>query len=160
MGGTPAQLAKRRAEYATNIVARRIQAKVEWANRDPEYLRAWRMLKRYGVNRQEFETIMQIQDFKCALCNKLLNLKRPKAVHIGHCHDTGAIRGILCSACNLALGRFSDSIDKLQRAIDYLRKKPVLVPKNPRIGPVNKPKIKRVKRINGHWSGNPNDKKG
>jgi hypothetical protein len=42
--------------------------------------------------------------------------------HIDHCHDTGRIRGILCSNCNIGVGSFDDNPDLLERAAAYLRK--------------------------------------
>lgn len=45
-----------------------------------------------------------------------------KDVHLDHCHTTGKFRGNLCENCNLGLGRFKDSIDNLNKAIDYLQK--------------------------------------
>ena len=39
---------------------------------------------------------------------------------IDHCHETGKVRGLLCSKCNIALGNFDDDIETLKRAISYL----------------------------------------
>ena len=40
---------------------------------------------------------------------------------LDHCHETEEFRGWLCHKCNRSLGGFDDSVDMLQRAIDYLR---------------------------------------
>jgi transposase-like protein len=40
---------------------------------------------------------------------------------IDHCHNTNTFRGWLCHKCNRSLGGFDDSIEVLQRAIDYIR---------------------------------------
>lgn len=43
---------------------------------------------------------------------------------IDHDHGTGAIRGVLCTKCNSAIGMMDDSVEKLQAAITYLRDGP------------------------------------
>jgi hypothetical protein len=40
--------------------------------------------------------------------------------NVDHCHKTGENRGLLCQHCNLLLGQCKDSVDILQKAIDYL----------------------------------------
>ena len=40
---------------------------------------------------------------------------------IDHCHRTDRFRGWLCHRCNRGIGCFSDDIEKLERAVDYLR---------------------------------------
>ena len=42
------------------------------------------------------------------------------ALSVDHCHVTGNVRGLLCRACNLALGQFEDNIKTLNKAIKYL----------------------------------------
>lgn len=39
-----------------------------------------------------------------------------------HNHTTKLFRGIICAACNLAIGHAQESIDRLQRIINYLRR--------------------------------------
>ena len=45
----------------------------------------------------------------------------------GHCvdhdHKTGELRGLLCTSCNTGIGVFHDSIEKLEKAIEYLKNK-------------------------------------
>jgi len=41
-------------------------------------------------------------------------------LHVDHDHITGALRGLLCSACNTGLGFFRDHPELLKRAIEYL----------------------------------------
>ena len=39
---------------------------------------------------------------------------------VDHCHETGNIRGLLCSRCNIALGCFDDSLIVIKSAVKYL----------------------------------------
>jgi hypothetical protein len=41
---------------------------------------------------------------------------------VDHCHQSLAIRGVLCHACNRGLGSFRDDPDLLAAAITYLQK--------------------------------------
>jgi hypothetical protein len=57
---------------------------------------------------------------KCEICD--LPCSSGKALALDHDHATGKFRGWLCGSCNLGLGKFSDSIIMLQKAIDYIGK--------------------------------------
>jgi hypothetical protein len=41
---------------------------------------------------------------------------------VDHDHATGAIRGIVCNNCNMALGLVDDSVERLEDLIGYLRR--------------------------------------
>lgn len=58
---------------------------------------------------------------KCDICGKEESgSSRRKTLHLDH---TGhKARGILCQSCNLGLGHFKDSVERLQKAIQYLRR--------------------------------------
>lgn len=49
--------------------------------------------------------------------------KHRKYLAVDHCHTTGKIRGMLCDACNTALGKFKDDIALMEKAIDYLKQR-------------------------------------
>ncbi|MCZ9339930.1 endonuclease VII domain-containing protein, partial [Streptomyces sp. TRM76130] len=52
------------------------------------------------------------------------------AEHVDHCHETGRVRGVLCSSRNAALGQFKDRPDAIRRAAAYVEGiawKPTLV---------------------------------
>lgn len=44
-------------------------------------------------------------------------------LHIDHDHETGAVRGLLCYKCNLAVGLFKNSPDLLRAAALYLERR-------------------------------------
>jgi hypothetical protein len=63
----------------------------------------------------------------CHLCNRLLKNKK---VCIDHDHQTGLVRGILCSSCNISLGVFGDNIEGIMKVVDYLKNPPMQGPFN------------------------------
>jgi hypothetical protein len=54
----------------------------------------------------------------CAICNRHESVAG--TLHLDHCHDSGKLRGLLGSGCNLGLGLFRDSIGALIAATEYL----------------------------------------
>ncbi len=82
------------------------------------YARIWEY-NRLGLNitKEEYILLHEIQNNKCALCNKIPTSK----LCLDHDHITGRIRGLLCRECNLGLGHFKDNIEVLAKAINYLK---------------------------------------
>jgi hypothetical protein len=75
---------------------------------------------KYGITQIDYEQLFKKQNFSCLICKKGngTTVRFP----VDHCHKTGKVRGILCPACNKALGLFKDNIEALESAIDYLKK--------------------------------------
>lgn len=83
--------------------------------------------KKYGLLYEEVAVMLAEQDGGCAICNAPLTLDnrdKPKGEHshIDHCHATGKVRGVLCAACNLGIGKFKDDTALLKSAISYLER--------------------------------------
>ncbi len=83
--------------------------------------------KSYGIELSEYEAISASQGGMCAICgggetSVCHHNKRLRPLAVDHCHTTGKVRGLLCSACNRALGGFKDSPEILRAAIAYLEK--------------------------------------
>ena len=70
----------------------------------------------YGITHDEYQNLLAAHQGKCGVCSSESDLR------IDHDHKTGAVRGLLCHHCNVALGHFKDSIDVLKNAIEYLCK--------------------------------------
>lgn len=80
----------------------------------------------HGITREEYDQRLEDQGGLCAICR----IRTPD--HIDHDHGCcdvkngscgECIRGLLCRNCNTGLGKFADSTEMLQRAIDYLTQK-------------------------------------
>ena len=104
----------------------------------PDQFRNYRLKKRYGITLEEYNVILESQNHCCAICNVHIDdyetqvkgkskfTQRPNGqnLSVDHNHETGEIRGLLCYVCNLMLGNAKDSIELLEKAIDYLKKNP------------------------------------
>lgn len=82
--------------------------------------RVAKTLKRYGLTQRDVSTIEAEQGGKCPICSRLL--AEVARTHIDHCHDTGRVRGILCSECNTGIGKLRDDPELLRRAVAYLER--------------------------------------
>lgn len=79
----------------------------------------------YGITAEDYYNMLADQDGKCAVCeSEEVNSSRISSgkLFIDHCHDTGKVRGLLCSKCNHAIGLLNDDTDLLHKAIAYLNK--------------------------------------
>lgn len=72
----------------------------------------------YGLTQQQYEQLYKDCNNACSICEDTKNLV------IDHCHETKKVRGILCWSCNVALGHFKDSEERLSKALKYLCTKP------------------------------------
>lgn len=79
-------------------------------------------LKRlYGITLEEYDELLLQQNGLCAICGRFwTQFKKPFVVD--HDHNTGAVRSLLCPACNTAIGLFQDDPVLLEKAALYLRK--------------------------------------
>ena len=72
----------------------------------------------YGMTKEQYDALLRAQGGRCAICHKPLD--GPRRPSIDHNHETGEVRGLLCSACNRGLGAFQDDKKILKAALTYL----------------------------------------
>lgn len=67
----------------------------------------WRQKPHHGtrppITQERYEEMLKAQNGVCAICQQP---QARQSLAIDHNHKTGAIRGLLCNACNLRLGAF------------------------------------------------------
>lgn len=83
-----------------------------------EYTRR-RNISQYGITPDDYKVMLDKQNGTCYICKKF----DTKALAVDHDHDTGKVRGLLCTRCNRGIGLFGDSPDLLARAAEYLTTK-------------------------------------
>lgn len=120
----------RRKKYLQGSGKREVHKKgsSNWYYNNPLKVKEQR-LRRYGINLEQYNELRKKQDYKCGVCNKHeteveqgRSSTTEYALQVDHCHSFGHIRGLLCTNCNTLLGKSKDSVDILQRAIDYLER--------------------------------------
>lgn len=79
--------------------------------------------KSFGITLDDYRAILEIQGGVCAICRQQETSARGgnvKWLAVDHCHSTGKVRGLLCEACNVSIGRMKEDTDRLRSAIAYL----------------------------------------
>lgn len=67
-------------------------------------------------------------DYSCPICERTIDKiadhgqTRLQNWVLDHCHDTETFRGWICHHCNVALGHFKDSADRVKSALRYLER--------------------------------------
>jgi hypothetical protein len=79
------------------------------------------LFRNYRLTSKEYLQMLADQDFSCAICSCNVT-GTDKVLVVDHNHETGEVRGLLCSTCNTGLGMFKDSINNLSNAMKYLKR--------------------------------------
>lgn len=102
----------------------------EWRKRkiasDPEYAERFRrqvkdanLRRHFGITLERYEEMHAEQGGLCAICARPERIPG-RLLAVDHDHESGAVRGLLCRACNSGLGHFEDSLELVQEASAYL----------------------------------------
>lgn len=83
--------------------------------------RSQRLKRTYGITSEQYEALLTKQNGRCAICGISQTNQQKGKLHVDHDHKTNAVRGLLCSGCNLGLGTVNDQIKTLKAMITYLQ---------------------------------------
>lgn len=95
------------------------QQNAEWHQRNIARRTNAYLVRTYGITLDEYNALLAEQGGGCASCGAL-PLASGRRMPVDHCHVTGRVRGILCTSCNITLGRFNDNPTTLRRLADYI----------------------------------------
>lgn len=104
-------------------------------------------LAKYRLTLEQYNEMRISQNYRCAICKRHEdeladnNRGRPRKdgtpnkpaakLVVDHDHVTNVVRGLLCAACNVALGFFADHPGALENAVRYLASPPGAPPEDP-----------------------------
>ena len=104
---------KHREKYRDRYIERAREKRASATEKPFDYLK-----RDYGLTKESYLEMLKSQNGVCAIC---CNPEKKRRLAVDHCHNTGKIRGLLCTRCNTSIGRFNDDVELLQKAIDYLK---------------------------------------
>lgn len=83
---------------------------------NPQYFNDQKRWSKYKITPERYQSLLTEQGGKCAICGD------ERKLVVDHCHDVGAIRELLCSPCNTAIGLFKEDHTRMAAAMRYLTK--------------------------------------
>lgn len=81
--------------------------------------------RNFGIGLDDYNRMHADQNGCCAICGKPETGTRngkPIRMAVDHHHESGAVRDLLCTACNKLIGLAGEDIAVLESAIAYLRR--------------------------------------
>jgi hypothetical protein len=93
-----------------------------WRDNNPKEYKQSQLRQRrkreYGLSDEDMSNMLKLQDYKCEICQIDIDW----GCCVDHNHNTGKVRGLLCTTCNTGLGMFKDNSVILNSAINYITK--------------------------------------
>ena len=129
-GNAEEKRAQVRARRSSNIEEARARDRIRMAaarldgrrKSCPAWHRNNHLKKKYGIDANTWDVMWKSQSGRYAVCSgEVENVpKFPTSAVVDHCHNTGAVRGLLCTRCNLGIGLFLEDPVALLSAVEYL----------------------------------------
>lgn len=93
----------------------------------PEAARHACLKSNYGIGIEDYNQMLADQGGVCAICKLPETSKTPyggpiKPLSVDHNHNTGTVRGLLCTQCNYMIGHCRENREFLLEGVKYLDK--------------------------------------
>ncbi len=97
----------------------------EWYKTDVGQIATWRshLKRKYNMTMEDYDRMLEAQDGVCASCGEVETYVahgKVKRLAVDHDHETGLVRGLLCHACNAALGHLKDDPRRIMNLAEYI----------------------------------------
>jgi hypothetical protein len=116
----------------TNLALSKFKSGVKTENGRRSYrmskdaLRHYGLKRYYGISLSDYMEMFRVQDGRCAICRQPETSKdkagNVRVLAVDHCHETGAVRELLCYSCNSMLGQARDKTEVLLAGAAYIEK--------------------------------------
>jgi hypothetical protein len=103
------------------------KSRQKWSKAHPDRAKNTYLRYHYGITFEQYSTQLNLQNGCCAICHGQQKQKsrwggKLRYMCVDHDKNTGAVRGLLCEACNTALGFLKDDPMVIYAAFRYLVK--------------------------------------
>lgn len=138
-----------RPEYRKRLARQETERKKRKLAEDPEgmrakgrrYVKAYRLrmieagrgrelgrrslFSKYKITQADYDRMVAEQDNKCAICGGPplpVGKSKEPVFCIDHCHETGVVRALLCTNCNLMIGHAQEDVSRLLAGANYVKR--------------------------------------
>jgi hypothetical protein len=108
------KIRQKRNEYRKKNRETENRKRREYSKRFPDKIKNQHLKADFGISLDAYNKLCLSQDNCCGICGCHQNML-VKKLAVDHDHNTGRVRGVLCSTCNLALGLLGDSKDAVEK---------------------------------------------
>lgn len=89
-----------------------------------EHQTRYHLRKNFNITEADYAAMLERQNGVCKICKEEETIidgqsKKLKPLSVDHCHNTGKIRGLLCTKCNLGISYFKHEPYLLRNAALY-----------------------------------------
>ena len=95
----------------------------QWRKNNKELIRKQKrkdaLKSKYGISVEDYESMLAAQGGVCAVCGDVNSDRR---LAVDHDHETGEVRGLLCTRCNVAIGFVREDRERISKIQEYLSK--------------------------------------
>jgi hypothetical protein len=81
-------------------------------------MRKYHLKYNYNMTEDDYNKMLIKQNESCKICGTHESKVARKRLHVDHDHNTGEIRGLLCSRCNGALGWYEKHRENIENYIE------------------------------------------
>ena len=120
------KITKYAKDYYINNLEKERERGRKYYKENPDVARNNALKRKYNITLEDYNILLQEQNNCCKICKKEEialdnNRNNIKPLAVDHCHNTGKVRSLLCSKCNIAIGLVNEDIDLLTIMIEYIK---------------------------------------